>query len=299
MSHAMNLVALLLAGCMLMSMLLRELCSSSICTATDSQLVNVSKVHSSKTLFEEQNQSTFLSAQHQRRISSIRLSDGHLCNIGPAHETPAPVLVPIFLIVKDRLGVTREMLHTIFPLQGLLEVVLLDQGSTYPPMTEYLSEWKANNASDPPVSVVHQRACDLKGIVDNVASYVASYLKDHASVEFYVVSDPDLSLRACKKDMLELMTAVMRMCPAVAQVGTSLRMDNIPDSYHLKQKALSFESKYWSKPFVVEWKGSFVHVFEAPVDTTFAMHRGTVPYGRLVTPSIRTGAPYMAEHIPW
>lgn len=294
MSHAMNLVALLLAGGILMSTLLCELCSSSICTATDSQLMNVSK-----TLFEEQNQSTFLSAQHQRRISSIRLSDGHSCNIAPARETSASVLVPIFLIVKDRLGVTREMLHTIFPLHGLLEVVLLDQGSTYPPMTEYLSKWKAKNASVPPVSVVHQKACDLKGMVDNVASYVASYLKDHASVEFYVVSDPDLSLRACKKDMLQLMTAVMRMCPTVAQVGTSLRMDNIPDSYHLKQKALSFESMYWSKSFIMEWKELFVHLFEAPVDTTFAMHRATVPYGRLKTPSIRTGAPYMAEHIPW
>ncbi|MCE1156218.1 MAG: hypothetical protein LWW91_08880, partial [Bacteroidales bacterium] len=58
-------------------------------------------------------------------------------------------------------------------------------------------------------------------------------------------------------------------------------------------KILAFESGYFSKPL-----GD--GLYEAPIDTTFALHR---PYALISTVGgykmIRTGAPYEARHLPW
>lgn len=40
-------------------------------------------------------------------------------------------------------------------------------------------------------------------------------------------------------------------------------------------------------------------MFDAPIDTTFAVYRPTFMRFELAVPSIRTGHPYIARHLPW
>jgi hypothetical protein len=155
--------------------------------------------------------------------------------------------------------------------------------------------------------VEHNISTLMKEMVANVDYSVQTYLSNHPEVEFYVVSDADISLRGCRHDMLLFMAAVMMACPSLNQVGTSLRIDNIPKHYEMRQKTFKWELQYWNfeKQFAAEWdyggagRPVFVHLIPAAIDTTFSMHRSKVAFRNLKIPSLRMGAPYMAEHIPW
>jgi len=216
--------------------------------------------------------------------------------------------IPIFLIAKERIRSLQLMIDSIYLLTSSFEVIILDQGSTYPPMLRFLKSVGRNYIN---MSVVIQKSNDMHGLENNVAAAVASYRKNHPEVEFYVVSDADLSLRGCEHDILPFFAACLNACPHVVQIGTSLRIDNIQQSSSLKMgtkniKTADWELQFWDarKHMIAEWDNGrgnshFVNLFEAAIDTTFAMRRMHSQFKRLQRPCIRAGAPYMSEHIPW
>ena len=84
---------------------------------------------------------------------------------------------------------------------------------------------------------------------------------------------------------------MLRENPLVEKVGFGLTLDDLPDSYDKKEKVLQWEQQFWDKPV---GKG----LYNATIDTTFAMYR---PYAKGASEcvSIRSGAPYVARHLPW
>lgn len=234
------------------------------------------------------------SGNRLKRQSLTMLVDDAGCK----HETitvPEDKLIPIFIIVVDRMRCLQRCIEDIIDVvTSPYEIIILDQGSTYPGMLEYQQQLEEAGI----VSIVRKKAQTFEQVISNIASSVKSYLISHPDVHHYAVTDGDISLRGCQGDILLFMAGVLDACPRIAQVGTSLRISNLGNTF--KDRVQEDEGHWWKSSIVAaEWRGFFVNLLSAAIDTTFAVRKRTQEWSRLQSPSMRVLGPYMAEHIPW
>jgi hypothetical protein len=111
--------------------------------------------------------------------------------------------------------------------------------------------------------------------------------------DYYVYTDPDvLPDEECPDDVIEFFWRKLQQYPSIEKIGFGLKIDDLPDHYADKTKVIDWESKYWKKP-VEE------NVFDAELDTTFALYRPYTNGAKWVQKAYRTGKPYVASHLPW
>ncbi|HEX2782116.1 MAG TPA: hypothetical protein VHN36_00925 [Ilumatobacteraceae bacterium] len=184
--------------------------------------------------------------------------------------------VPIFIVVRDLLSPLQQLVAWLEH-AGHERIVLVDNESTYPPTVEYLAStthtvvrcgWNMG-----------QRSPWLSGAVFELADN-----------EMYVVTDPDIVPdEDCPPNAIEYFADVLSAHPDVHRVGFGLRVDDLPDHYGPKADVIAWETPFWEKEITPG-------LYSAPIDTTFALARVPRPATR---PSIRTGPPYVARHLPW
>ncbi|MHB1139461.1 MAG: glycosyltransferase family protein, partial [Microthrixaceae bacterium] len=184
-----------------------------------------------------------------------------------------PRPVPVLVTVRDRLAPLEQLVAWLERLDDA-EVLLLDNDSSYPPLLRYL-------ASSPHRVVrlgrnLGPRAAWLSGIAQSVG------LRSP-----YVVTDPDVvPEQSCPLDVLDHFAGLLERHPRVGRVGFGLRIDDLPAANPRTADVVTWESQFWERE--VE-QG----VYEADVDTTFALYRpGVAVKG---SGALRTGEPYVAR----
>jgi hypothetical protein len=183
---------------------------------------------------------------------------------------------PIFVIVRDLLSPLQQLIEWL-ERAGHDRVVLVDNASTYPPMVEYLSTTEH--------TVVR---CGWN--MGHRSPWLSGAVFDYAHDEPYVVTDPDIVPDdTCPLDAVEHFAEVMVAHPEVHRVGFGLRIDDLPDHYAPKADVIAWEKPFWEHEIAPG-------LYSAPIDTTFALARVRRPSSM---PSIRTGPPYVARHLPW
>jgi hypothetical protein len=107
----------------------------------------------------------------------------------------------------------------------------------------------------------------------------------------FVVTDPDLlpDLEA-PADSFEYLQELLLRHSEFDKVGFGLHIDDLPLFYPYRTEVAAWESPFWTTQIAPG-------VFTAHLDTTLALHRPGTCYK--VTEALRTGAPYMARHLPW
>ncbi len=184
---------------------------------------------------------------------------------------------PVFITVRDRLSPLVALVDWLERAQDAA-ITLVDNDSAYPPLLDWLETCGH--------TVVHTgsnlgpRAAWLTGLVQEAG------LSDP-----YVVTDPDVVPDdGCPLDLIGHLTDVLRGHPDVDRVGPGLRIDDLPADAAHTGAVRAWEEQFWNRE--VE-----PGLFEADIDTTFALYRP----GRRVpgVPALRTGAPYVARHLPW
>jgi hypothetical protein len=84
----------------------------------------------------------------------------------------------------------------------------------------------------------------------------------------------------------------------VTKVGFSLKLDDLPDHYQLKESVLMWERQFYSIPLL---NGNQLS-YDAKIDTTFALYRPITSlkkFKKVFYKGIRTAYPYTARHLPW
>jgi len=185
--------------------------------------------------------------------------------------------VPIFINVRDRLSCLQQLLEWL-KRAGHRNVTLIDNASTYPPLVKFLDQTDC-------------RIIRLKQNLGHTALWRIRELRRIISGQWFVYTDPDVvPSDTCPLNVVALMHRLLQIYPCYLKAGLGLRLDDIPDCYHLKQSVISWEQHLIGKEIAPD-------VFEADVDTTFALYRSGMPY--LSGPAVRFQGRYSARHLAW
>lgn len=184
---------------------------------------------------------------------------------------------PIIITVRDRLSPLTKLLAWLDDV-GQHDIWLCDNASTYEPMVKFL----ANTA----LRVVRNdqnlghRAPWLSGLVAELGTETP-----------FVVTDPDVvPCETCPQDALDFFAETLSMHNELDKVGFSLRIDDLPAHFALRDSVIDWERQFWTNQF----KPGF---YFAPIDTTFAVYRPGL--GHQNSRSLRSQPPYEARHMPW
>lgn len=180
-----------------------------------------------------------------------------------------------FIITRDRVEYAKRTAAA-FDAAGL-DVLIVDHGSTYEPMLEWLKGR----------SQVHYRG------PGNHPRSVLDAFPEICRNERFVLSDPDTPpSEGCPADWLEYLNGAMDNT-GYHRIGLGLRIDNIPDHYVRRHQVESWERQYWQTK-------AAPGIWLAGVDTTIALHAPTNATARsYACNGFRTDFPYVADHLPW
>jgi hypothetical protein len=185
---------------------------------------------------------------------------------------------PIFINCRDRVSCLSALVDWL-ERAGHEEIILIDNASTYPPLLEYYER--------SPHSVMR-----MDENLGHTALWQTGLVEKLCGPEgYYVYSDPDVvPIEECPPDAVDFFRDVLETYPDLAKVGFGLRIDDLPDHYALKDRVVRWENQYWTKSIEPG-------LFDAPIDTTFALHRGVKSHQ--YHDAVRTGYPYIARHTAW
>lgn len=188
--------------------------------------------------------------------------------------------IDIFIISYNRLTYLAKLVAWL-ERAGFEKIHIVDNASTYPPLVDYLE--KSSHS-------VHR----LEKNFGHLAVWECGRFDAILKNQFYMVSDCDvLPAEECPMKVTEHFWSVLKKYPQITKVGFGLRIDDLPESYALRENVVDWEKNFWQKELE---KG----LFEASIDTTFALYRpGIYPQDQDWWKSIRTGLPFVARHLPW
>jgi hypothetical protein len=187
--------------------------------------------------------------------------------------------IPIVINNRNRFTFLKMQIDDLKK-RGYNNITVLDNNSTYPPLLDY---YKTN-----PCKIIYLKRNLGYDALEKIPLY------NELRKNYFVYTDPDiLPIEDCPDNFMELFLETLRKKPQVQKVGFSLKIDDLPDSYNKKTQVIEWEHKYYSKKI-----GEYF--YEAPIDTTFALHR---PYATISTKGrlkmYRAAFPYIAYHLPW
>jgi len=169
------------------------------------------------------------------------------------------------------------MVEKIEQYHSLAEIIILDNGSTYPPLIEWYKKI--------PHKVIFEKNLGHSG------PWNPSINKE-IKTDFYVVTDPDLDLEDVPLDCLIHMKNILAKYPQAGKIGFGLDIKCVPEESPYFQHVNTYEKRFWEMPSIDNL------VRPAPVDTTFAIYNKKIMNSYQICGG-RTDYPYVTKHIPW
>lgn len=205
-------------------------------------------------------------------------------------------MVKAFVLTRDRVTYARQCIEAMEDAD--LDVVVVDHGSTWPPMIDYLGylDGLAELYGGAPPQVIrgeNRHPRDLWRLGGPIMRMVGAD-------ERFIVTDCDvIPDPACPADWPARMRATLDRYPAIRKVGLGLRTDDLPDHFQHADMVRTWEAQYQAVadggrlgPMATDG-GAVI----ADIDTTLAMYRRFEAF--TLGPSIRLRPPYVARHLPW
>ena len=153
-----------------------------------------------------------------------------------------------------------------------VEIHILDQESTYPPLLEF-----------------YKTITEEVHYAKNEGPYSAWDNKyKHLRKDYFIVADTDCMYDGVPDDWLDVMLhAIKQPSTFPRKVGFSLEIEDLPNTDQGK-KSYSHEAKYWENKIDLGW--------DAAIDTTFALYRANTSFKY---DGLRLDRPYCIQHAPW
>ncbi len=188
-------------------------------------------------------------------------------------------MINCYLTNRDTLSPVKGMVEKLIQCDDVRRVIILDCGSTYPPLLEWYD-------SQSQAEVIRH-----ENIGNRVTWDRPNAILGEPGDRFYFASDADLDISQVPNDFLLRLQDGLNRYPKAVKAGLSLRLDDLDPAEPFFDRIHSYEDKYWTKQIDD-------HFYDADIDTVLAMYRtgeGWGGYG----PALRSTAPYVARHLPW
>lgn len=184
--------------------------------------------------------------------------------------------IPIIINNRNRLYDLRKLLDYLES-KDFKQILIIDNQSTYLPLIEFYKDTKYE---------VHRLQTNL-GYLSLWKINLFKKFKNH----YYVYTDPDiLPIPECPDDFLHYFKDCLEKNTHIEKIGFGLKIDDLPKN-PTSQKIIEIENKFWKKKIDK-------YLYEAPIDTTFAMYKPN-SFGGYWLKSLRTNFPYLARHLTW
>lgn len=203
----------------------------------------------------------------RERLSPSKIDDAH----------DIPIIVNNF----NRLTMLLDLLSSLEK-RGYNNIIILDNGSTYPPLLEYYDK-------SCPYEIIRLENLGFKAL------WRAKEVRKRFCGDYYIYTDSDVVFDdECPDDVVCRMFDLLKNKYKTAfKIGPAIRIDNLPDCYEHKAKVIACESCYFDDK-------RDDGLYRAPIDTTFALYRPRIGLSRRSSlESYRMAAPYTIRHQPW
>lgn len=201
-----------------------------------------------------------------------------LIHVSAVLKKPNLKEIPIIINNRNRLEFLSALISSLEK-RGYTNIIIIDNRSTYIPLLKYYES-------------LSYKVIMLE---NNLGYRSLEQLPLYKEIRknYFVYTDSDVVLdENCPNDFMDFFYKILKKYIWVTKVGFSLKIDDLPDHYEKKEQVIKWESQFY--------KDKIGRDFYAPIDTTFALHK---PYALISTRGffkmIRTGAPYVARHMPW
>jgi len=188
--------------------------------------------------------------------------------------------IPIIINNFNRLEMMVQLIESLEK-RGYTNIFIIDNLSTYPPLLEYYKTCKYT-------------VFRLDRNIGMNALWGSGLIKKFRN-DYFVYTDSDMvPVEECPDDFLLFFLDVLRKHKLAQKAGFSLKLDDLPDCYAMKETVLRVEKDYYR----------YQHeemLYWAPIATTFALYRPRAKriHGNYYIEMYRTASPYMARHLPW
>lgn len=202
--------------------------------------------------------------------------------------------VPIYIISFNRLDALRRSIESYIRFFGYGDIVIIDNASDYPELLDYYPHLASKG-----VTIHKNRKIHSAEELDSIGPIINKDLAQR-QCEFYVVTDPDISIESVPDDFLDVLKYLLNKFQRAKIAGPMLRIDDIPADFPDREEAWrKHMAQFWTKyPDSIRHGDTTVHFQWTGIDTTFGMLRATQPFTRLLK-GIRTYHPYEAKHLDW
>lgn len=186
--------------------------------------------------------------------------------------------IPVIINNRNRLGYLKVMLEWLQK-SGFTNIILLDNDSNYEPLLQFYKQ-------------CGHEVIYLKKNYGHLALWKSDVYKRFYN-DYYVYTDPDLiPVQECPPDFMQHFMQLLNKYPGKEKVGFGLKINDLPDHYERKTEVISWEKKFWEREIEKD-------VFDAAIDTTFALYKPYTNGALWVQNALRTGGSYVMRHLPW
>jgi len=198
--------------------------------------------------------------------------------------------IPIFIISWNQYTYLKDLVEQLLKYPSL-EIYIIDNQSTYEPLVKYLKEIESR------VKVLRQDVNHGHKVYE--MEHILKFI-DELGVTKYVVTDPDLKLNS--KMPLDFLEKLSYLSDKYKKNKVGLALDithNIDLARKLDDTEKTIadnERKYWLKP--IENTDGY-ELYEADVDTTFALINKAYRKIDGLDNSIRVAGDFTCVHRPW
>jgi glycosyltransferase involved in cell wall biosynthesis len=189
--------------------------------------------------------------------------------------------IPIIINNFNRLDYLKKLINSLEQ-RGYNNIYIIDNHSTYPPLLEYYEG-------------CGYKVFRLEKNTGPFALWQTGIFRIFKK-DYFVYTDSDLlPVEECPDDFLLFFLKTLKKHKLASKIGFSLKIDDLPDSYVLKQQVIEHEEPHYRHYISKE------SLYRAPIDTTFALYRPRATWRHACSniEIYRTAFPYMARHLPW
>ena len=216
---------------------------------------------------------------HKKRLNKLI----YCINKTVRKQKKDPLSIPILIINYNRLDDLKKLITFLIE-RNHKNIVVIDNKSTYQPLINYYKEVKD--------IIKVERLSENYG---HLVFWRNSNLYRKYGKGYYIVTDSDiLPNDELPSNYVEYLRSLLDKHKEVEKVGFALKIDDIPNSYPLKEKVLKWEKPHWQNAIGVD-------LYLNELDTTFAIYPPYYRFSHITEfyKAIRVAGRFTAKHMGW